>query len=205
MELQEHPHRTAKILLLANVSEPRVLQWKDPYSKELAPESFAPMVDSVTHATVYEVPFAYAERLLRGEPNKYKLLKPGRVMMNFTAPNGGSERREVYAAVPKLDTFNAQVYENGLPVYREMNNNEKQAVVIHQRAFAEGKIDADGNRIDRPENEPVVERRVSGEDAAGFLRKQPVAKKGASLKEIQAKVKAELAKEPKKPEIVLDV
>lgn len=189
MELQEHPHRSAKILILANVTEPRTLQWKDPYSKDLAPESFPPKADVETGATVYELPFAYAERLLRGEPNKYKLLFPKRVKMNFPTLNGGFERRDLFAVTPKLDQLGNIVLSNNIPVYRELTNTERQKVVDHQINLSKGIV----------EPEPTFEEQVAKAKqeyaevkAAGFVPRTP---SGPGLKALKEKMAARRTEE----------
>lgn len=136
--LQEHPYRTAEIVLLANVSEPRVLQWHDEYSDKKEPMSFQPLMNE-HGACLYQVPFAYAERLLRGEPNKYKLLEPKRVVMRCNTLNGGFERKSIFAWVPDFDQKGIIKKERGIPKYREMTQAEKDAALKEQQLINEGR------------------------------------------------------------------
>jgi hypothetical protein len=135
--LQEHPYRTAEVTIVAHVTEPRVLQWKDPYSDDKAPKSFQPLM-SEEGACMYIVPFAYAERLLRGEPYKYQLIYPKRILMNFPSKNGGTERREVFGVVPKVIGNKQVVDDNGVLVFRQRTEIEKNSVITEQRKINEG-------------------------------------------------------------------
>lgn len=108
-KLREATGRTQKVMLVALVQEEqaKILEWLDPYSEEAKKgiaRSFDPRLDE-DNAVLYEVPAAYARRLLAGEPYKYKLVSPDIIRVPVTAPGGGRELRTITSVVKKRGTI----------------------------------------------------------------------------------------------------
>lgn len=126
--LMDHPFRTQMITLLALVTMPRVLSFKSRYgSDKEPPQQFQPKVDEYG-SIFYEVPFEYAERLIRGEPNKYKLISPRYLKMFVNNPKtGGRVLTTIGAVKPVMIGEEPQRDRNGQVVYEKVDLEDMMA------------------------------------------------------------------------------
>ena len=82
-----------------------VLDWVDPYDRDRIPQLFDPLeLDDDSGAIYYRVPKPYAERLLSGDPHKFKLADPEKIVLSMTTSTGGTERVPVVAMAVKRDS-----------------------------------------------------------------------------------------------------
>lgn len=126
--LMDHPNRTQNITLLALVSTPRVLGFKSQYSKvEDPPVQFRPKTNEFG-AVLYEVPFEYAERLLRGEPEKYKLFSPKSIKIYRNGKQGGRELATVTAVEPVMEGEEPLRDRGGNIVYQNVDMSNLMAM-----------------------------------------------------------------------------
>lgn len=115
--LAEYPGRNRKITLFVKATEPRTLQWKDEYKPNQPPESFPPLIGNYGEICI-SVPFAFAERLLRGEPYKYFLREPAAIAVLAEDPKTGARYQKTLEMVyPYLKKGEIQKDSNGVPIF----------------------------------------------------------------------------------------
>jgi hypothetical protein len=105
-----HPYRQGKIKLLARTQRPIILQFGG--------EEYPPGMTEYG-APTYDVPYAYAERLIDGDQAKYALLAPSSIEIKM-APIGEKYRRQVaLKAVVPVKNADGDVLRHldGFPIY----------------------------------------------------------------------------------------
>lgn len=120
MNIKEYKvlNRYDKVKVLAKITTPKVLTWKDEYKKDSPPSTFVPIVNEYG-VYIYTVPYAYAERLFKGEPYKYYLIAPESIHILAPTKNGGNELKDIQRVLPYVIDGVIQRDGKGFPRYLE--------------------------------------------------------------------------------------
>jgi hypothetical protein len=126
MILKEATGMYDTVSLAALVTEPIPLTWTDISTKDREKKMFLPKQDQDTGLIVYEVPLIFAQRLVAGEPYKYKLMDPDRIRALCVSKSGGKEWRTFRSHYIKRDDGKVCKDARGVPILVEYPDWKKE-------------------------------------------------------------------------------